>query len=124
MQILIIDDDTTTRMMLNNVIKRMGHTPLLAADGREGIAVFDRESPGLVITDWMMPGADGLAVTRHVRSHAKAGYVYVILVTVRRDRTSFIEGMEAGVDDFITKPVDLEELQARIKVGERILLKR
>lgn len=124
MQVLIADDDGASRLMLEQMVKKLGHETLGAGDGEEGFKLFEQHDPRLVITDWMMPNVDGLELTRRIRRKRLPKYTYVILVTVKTGKWSFLEGMEAGVDDFLTKPIDVDELRARIRVAERILLKK
>ncbi len=83
--------------------------------------LFKHETFPVVISDWMMPGLDGLELVRRIRHHGQNGYVYTILLTARSQKEDIVEGMEAGADDFVTKPFDAGELHARLRAGERIL---
>lgn len=121
MRILIADDDPASRRFLEYTLTRLGHEVESTADGPEAIAALLRaDAPRIAIIDWEMPGADGLVVCRVAR-HKEEPYVYVILLTARNRREDMLLGLAAGADDFLSKPVDLGELQARLRSGERIL---
>ena len=93
-----------------------------AADGSESLRILNgEESPRLAVLDWMMPSLDGVDVCRTVRRSGHEPYVYIILLTAKGHQTEIIEGLEAGADDYITKPYDLQELKARLRAGKRIL---
>ncbi|HTP13711.1 MAG TPA: response regulator, partial [Bacteroidota bacterium] len=102
-------------------LQAMGHTVTMAMDGEEAWDLYRTGRPQIVITDWMMPKIDGLEFTRMVRAHRDEFYAYVIFLTVLHGKGSFLEAMEAGADDYITKPFDLQQLKARLRVAERIL---
>ncbi len=121
MNILVAEDDAVSRLVLGATLRRLGHQPVLAENGREAWAAFQKESPPLVITDWIMGGIDGLELCRLIRAERRVKYTYVILLTVMQGKGAYLEGMNAGVDDFITKPFDPDELAARLRVAERIL---
>ena len=99
----------------------MGHEVTTAADGEEAWADLQVGHYPVVISDWQMPGMDGPELCRRLRKRGDERYAYFILVTATGGKQRYLEGMEAGADDFITKPVDMEELRARLKVAERIL---
>ena len=121
MRILIADDEATSRMLLQATLKRLGHEVVAVADGAAATqALLEPDAPRLAILDWMMPGASGLDVCRTIRQQAK-GYVYVILLTARDTPEDLVAGFEAGVDDFLTKPLDAAELRARLRSGARLL---
>ena len=121
MKILIADDDAVSRRLLESTLTRLGHTVEAVGDGTAAIAALtDAAGPRLAILDWMMPGADGLAVCRAVRGR-EAPYVYIILLTSRDRREDLVEALDAEVDDFLTKPFDKVELRARLRSGERVL---
>jgi diguanylate cyclase (GGDEF)-like protein len=120
-RILIADDDAVSRRLLEATLVRLGHDVVSVADGSEAItALLTSDGPRLAILDWVMPGADGLAVCRAVRRHA-APYVYVILLSARNSREDRVIGIDAEVDDFLTKPFDSTELVARLRSGERVI---
>jgi phosphoserine phosphatase RsbU/P len=122
MRILIADDDRMSTMMLCRTLEQWGFDVVVAHDG---IAAWERitgaEPPALAIVDWMMPGLDGLELCRRIRATSLPSPVYVILLTARTGRQELVTGLEAGADDYLTKPFDPDELRARIHVGERTL---
>jgi diguanylate cyclase (GGDEF)-like protein len=121
MHILIADDDPVSRRLLEVALVRMGHTVRAVSEGLAAIdALVAIDGPRIAILDWMMPGADGLAVCRAVRQHA-APYVYVILLTARHGPADMVAALDAGADEFLTKPFDAIELRGRLHAGERIL---
>ncbi|MBP7149170.1 MAG: diguanylate cyclase [Acidobacteria bacterium] len=125
MRILIADDEIVSRKLLTAVLRQMGHEVVSARDGAEAWQLLQRETIGLVIADWMMPRMDGLELIRRIRSapdeRDEQHYIYVILLTGRTDRQDIIRGLQAGADDYITKPFDRDELIFRIRAGERVL---
>lgn len=121
MKILIADDDPVARRLLERTLQRLGHEVVAVADGADALnALLDPAGPRMAILDWMMPGLDGLAVCRAVRDR-DAPYVYLILLTARDGDDDVVAGLVAEADDYLTKPFDARELNARIQSGERIL---
>jgi CheY-like chemotaxis protein len=122
MRILIADDDGVTTTMLSRTLEGWGFDVVVASDG---IAAWEcisgSEPPALAIVDWMMPGLDGIELCRAVRATALPFPVYVILLSARSSRQDLIAGLEAGADDYLTKPFDPDELRARIHVGQRTI---
>jgi DNA-binding response OmpR family regulator len=121
MRVLLVDDDPVSRRILTAVLTGLGHEAVPANDGADAWARFQAEDLDIVITDWMMPEVDGLELTRRIRARSKARYTYVLLLTALQGRARYLDGMDAGADDFVSKPVDREELQARLRVAERVL---
>lgn len=121
MRVLAVEDDPVSRRILTVVLERLGHEVLAANNGLEAWERFQAEPVDAVITDWMMPELDGLELTRRIRAHNKDRYTYVLLLTALTGRDRYLDGMMAGADDFVSKPVDKEELHARLRVAERIL---
>ncbi len=122
MKILAVEDDPVARAVLRQALLRLGHEVLEARDGAEALKVLEKETVRLVVSDWMMPELDGLGLCRAVRNRVDADYVYFILLTSREaDIDNQRESIEAGVDDFLTKPLDLQEIWMRLRVAERIL---
>lgn len=121
MKILIADDDRLSRRLLEATLTRLGHEAVVVTNGTDAQEELLRpEGPRLAILDWEMPGADGLSVCRVLRRRAEP-YVYVVLLTARDRREDMLVALEADVDDFLTKPLDAGELQARLRSGERLL---
>jgi diguanylate cyclase (GGDEF)-like protein len=121
MRILIAEDDTVSRRILEVTIVRLGHEAIVVTNGTDAEEVLLRpDGPRLAVLDWMMPGLDGLAVCRAVRRRVNP-YVYVVLLTARDRQEDMAVALEADVDDFLTKPFDPGELQARLRSGERLL---
>lgn len=121
MRILIADDDRVLLRLLQSALSREGHEVLEAADGQAAWELLQREPVRLVITDWMMPKMDGVELIRRIRAAGFPGYIYVILLTARDKKSDIVDGLEAGADDYLTKPFDPNELRARVSIGERIL---
>ncbi len=121
MRILIAEDDSVSRLVLLTKLKKLGHDVIVTQDGEEAWQAFIKEQPRLVITDWMMPRFDGLQLCGRIRAHEHEKYVYIIMLTALTGRKNYMEGMDAGADDFLNKPVDMDELRARLRVAERIL---
>jgi diguanylate cyclase (GGDEF)-like protein len=120
-RILIADDDTVSRRILEITLIRLGHEPVMVTNGTDAQEILLRpDGPRLAILDWMMPGADGLAVCRAVRRRAGT-YVYVVLLTARDQQEDKALALQADVDEFLIKPLDIGELQARLRSGERLL---
>jgi diguanylate cyclase (GGDEF)-like protein len=121
MRILIADDDPISRRFLEGTLVRFGHEVVAVAEGQAALAqVLAPDGPRLAILDWMMPNADGLEVCRRARADAPH-YVYVVLLTSRDRPEDRMAGLDAGADDFLTKPLDVVELRARLRSGERVV---
>jgi len=121
LKILIAEDDPASGRLLLASLKKLGYDIVLAANGRDAWYSFLSERPRIVVTDWMMPLVDGIELCSRIRAEGRAQYTYVILLTALSGKERFMEGMQAGADDFITKPFDIEALRVRLKVAERIL---
>jgi len=121
MKILIVEDNFDSSEMLRTLLEHDGHQVIATKDGREGLAEFERGHYWLVISDWLMPELDGLEMVRRIRASKLNYYPYIILVTALSGKAKFLAAMDAGVDDFMTKPYDPDELRARIIVAERIV---
>jgi DNA-binding response OmpR family regulator len=121
MKVLIADDDFTTRRLLQSYLEKWGHEVTAAKTGSEALELFERGDYSIVVTDWSMPEMDGLELIGRIRSLPRAGYVYIVLVTARAQAEDVVQGIEAGADDFVTKPFDRDELRARMRAGERIV---
>lgn len=122
MNILIADDDSIARRLTERMLRQMGYHPTVAENGREAAEkLLDQNGPRLALLDWMMPGLDGPQVCQQLRAAAERPYVYMILLTAKDSRQDLIAGLEAGADDYLTKPCHPEELNARLRTGLRIL---
>src|SRR5215510_12059807 len=121
MKVLIADDEAISRRLLQNYLEKWGHEVMVAQNGAEAWQLFERGEFPIVISDWMMPEMDGVELIRRIRASQRPGYVYAILVTSRSQKEDLVEGMEAGADDFITKPFDRDELRVRLRAGKRII---
>lgn len=121
MKILIADDDPASLLLLKSKLRRMGHDVTAARDGLEAWAALEKAPFSVLVSDGMMPGLDGFELCRRVRARKAERYTYIILLTAHEGREQYRQGMEAGADDFLTKPFDPDQLQARLRVAERIL---
>ncbi len=122
MNILIVEDARDQRMLLSVVLRKKGHTVLEAEDGMQAFAMLQSQPDiRIVISDWMMPGMDGIELLQQVRKASGERYTYFILLTGKSDRQAVVEGMNNGADDFLVKPVNFEELDARLNAGIRII---
>jgi diguanylate cyclase (GGDEF)-like protein len=121
MKILIADDDLTSRLLLGATLKKLGHEVTVTSDGEEAWDAMNREHFPLLISDWMMPNVDGLELCRLVRAARPTQYTYIVLLTALGGKSSYLDGMDAGADDYITKPFDEDQLVARLRVADRIL---
>ncbi len=122
MKILIAEDDRTSRAMLQVVLSKWGYEVSACADGQEAFAAFQTDdAPQLAVLDWMMPGMDGPTLCRKLREQDRKDPLYLILLTARGERDDIVHGLEAGADDYIAKPYDHQELQARVHVGCRMI---
>jgi phosphoserine phosphatase RsbU/P len=122
MKILIADDEPVSRRLLQLTLTKWGYEVMAVNDGREAWqALQQAEPPALAILDWVMPGLDGLEVCRRIRQMSLSLPVYIIFLTSKGSREDIVEGLQAGADDFLTKPFDTQELQARLQVGVRVV---
>lgn len=121
MPILIAEDDEASRIYLTRVLEKAGYEVVAAEDGDMAWDLFQKNNFRLVITDWIMPRVGGVALCRRIREKATNGYVFVIMVTARDRKSDIVEAIDAGADDYVTKPYDKGELLARIRAGSRII---
>jgi sigma-B regulation protein RsbU (phosphoserine phosphatase) len=121
-KILIADDDAIPRRFLQAALVQAGHEVVVARDGTEAWQMLQRvDAPQLAILDWLMPGMDGIEICRQVRQWDGTLYVYLILLTSKDQHADVITGLEAGADDYLTKPFDPQELEVRLRAGQRVL---
>jgi diguanylate cyclase (GGDEF)-like protein len=122
MRVLAAEDNPVFQYMLRTLLGRWGYDAVMAQDGNEALRILEScDTPRLAILDWMMPGMDGVEICRRVRSANKEPYIYIVLLTGRNQSEDLVEGMDAGADDYLTKPFDAHELRVRIRAGRRIL---
>ena len=123
MKILIADDDALSRRLLQKTLERAGYDVTAVENGRLAFEQLCRpDGPRLALLDWVMPELDGPEVCRAVRKRSENLYVYMVLLTSKGSKQDTVLGLESGADDYLTKPFDTEELRARLRVGERVLL--
>jgi putative two-component system response regulator len=120
-KILIIDDDDVALEVLEHALSQFGYQVTVARNGREGLDLVRSGQFRMVVSDWEMPKMTGIELCREIRRRSASGYVYVILLTSRHGTQSVVDGMNAGADDFVSKPFQPQELVVRIRAGERIL---
>ena len=118
-QILIIDDDPAIQMLLKRTLAKSGYDVTVASDGKEGLAKAKEIVPGMVICDWMMPQMNGIEVCRQIKATPKLSTTFFILLTSRDSVDDRVEGLDAGADDFVCKPIEIFELDARVRSGLR-----
>jgi sigma-B regulation protein RsbU (phosphoserine phosphatase) len=121
MKVLAVDDDAVSRTILASALRRLGHDAVAVPDAAQALRLVAEQRISLVVTDWLMPGTDGLDLTRRLRADSTSPYTYVLILTAVEGRDNWLKAMDAGVDDFLPKPVDESMLGARIHVAERIL---
>ena len=121
MRILIAEDDRASNLLLTRTLEGWGHEVLATANGREAWYRFRAEPVSVVITDWMMPDMNGIELCRKIRAVDRPEYTYILILTSLEGKGRYLEGMDAGADDYVVKPFDREELAARLRVCERIL---
>jgi len=123
MRILIAEDDVVTGRFIAESLQPWGYEPTLVHNGLEAMAVMGNENaPPIALLDWKMPGLDGIEVCRRIRQVAGRPYTYVVLLTGMTGRETMLAGLDAGADDFLVKPVDSQELRARLNAGRRIVV--
>jgi sigma-B regulation protein RsbU (phosphoserine phosphatase) len=123
MRILIADDDAVSLLALQAVLKKRGHSVVTAEDGAVAWQHLQAEDPpALAIFDWMMPGVDGLELCRRIRADERLKSLYVLLLTSRDGQAHVVEGLEAGANDYVRKPFNRAELEARVQVGIQVML--
>jgi two-component system cell cycle response regulator len=120
--VLIAEDDPIFRRILESWFKKWHYAVTAVGNGLDAWEVLQTENaPQLAILDWMMPGMDGIELCRRIRGRQQDSYRYVVLLTAKDDKEDVVAGLEAGADDYLTKPFDVDELRARVRAGKRIL---
>jgi two-component system, cell cycle response regulator len=121
LQVLVVDDSSVYRKLVADTLYYQPYSLLMAKSATEALELFAQHAPPIVLTDWMMPDLTGLELCQRIRSDSQSSYTYVILLTSMTEKDSVVKGLEAGADDYLTKPFDPGELQARLAVGSRII---
>ncbi len=122
MRILIAEDDPGTRLLLKSQLIKWGYEVDAYSDGKEAWkAILNKNSPRLMILDWIMPGMDGIEICSEIRRLDQREYFYIILLSSKSGKENIVRGLEAGADDYVTKPFDPNELKVRLRAGDRIL---
>lgn len=122
MKVLVADDDPVLRLSISSLLLRLGYEVVSARDGLEAWNVLQQDDPPrLAIVDWMMPKLDGLELCSRLRAATDRRYTYVLLLTSKNERQDVITGLDSGADDYLTKPAEMGELDARLRVGKRIV---
>jgi diguanylate cyclase (GGDEF)-like protein len=122
MKILAAEDNPISQSMLKSMLTKWGYEVMMACDGNEAWQILrSTEAPQMAILDWMMPGQDGVELCRRLRATAREPYTYVLLLTARTDSKDLVEAIDAGADDYLTKPFNALELRARLRAGRRII---
>ncbi|MEZ5396075.1 MAG: diguanylate cyclase [Bryobacterales bacterium] len=121
MRVLIVEDDPSAAGLVQRILRRLGHESDIATDAAQGWQMLEEGAYRIVVSDWMMPGEDGLSLCRRIRASSLPFYVYVMILTGRSQHRDLLEALSAGADDFLVKPVDPDELRVRLLVAERIV---
>ena len=121
-RILIAEDDPISRRVLEVFLMKRGYSVTSATNGNDALRILlDDNSPRLAVLDWMMPELEGPQICRRVRETVGRPYIYILLLTARNQKGDLVEGLNSGADDYLTKPFDSQEMEARLTVGQRIL---
>ena len=121
MKILVVDDELVSRKKLEKLLGALGHEAQVTTDGQQAWRLWKKERPRMVLTDWIMPEMDGPELCRRIRAAEGSQYTYIIMITSKESTQDIVTGMDAGADDFITKPFVKEELAVRMRAGERMI---
>ncbi len=122
MKILIAEDEPISRKLLATNLAKWGHDVIVTADGMEAAQRLDDQTEiRMAVLDWMMPHRDGLDICREIKKNRDGEFVYVIMLTARTQKDSIVTALDAGADDYVTKPFDAAELRSRVRAGERII---
>jgi diguanylate cyclase (GGDEF)-like protein len=120
-ELLVVDDSPVYRKLVEQVLSVGTYTLLFARDGAEAMKLYEEHSPSIVITDWMLPDFSGFELCERIRADETRPYTYIIVMTSNTEKGNVVKGLEAGADDYLTKPFDPGEMLARIGVGRRII---
>ncbi len=119
--VLVADDSPVARKLIENALPPDRFFILRAKTGREALALFAEHSPGVVITDWMMPDLSGIELCERLRTEFRDRFTYIIMLTGVSEKSEVVKGLQAGADEYLTKPFHPDELLARTEVGKRIV---
>jgi len=120
LRILLAEDSAASRFLLQRAVEELGHECVVAEDGEQAWEIYKRHDPEVVISDWIMPGLDGDELCRRIRADADGPYTYFVMLTSLEDKEHVLRGMQAGVDDYLTKPLDRNDLTARLIAASRV----
>jgi sigma-B regulation protein RsbU (phosphoserine phosphatase) len=120
MKILLAEDSAASRFLLQRAVEELGHDCIVAEDGLQAWDLYKRSGAEVVISDWIMPGLDGDELCRRIRSDGEVSYTYFVMLTSLEDKEHVLRGMRAGVDDYLTKPLDRNDLSARLIAASRV----
>ena len=122
MKVLVADDDLASRRILGSLLEKNGHEPVLVSDGNEAWEVLRSvDSPRVAILDWLMPGIDGESLCKKIREIKQDVPIYIIMLTIKNEKQDIIRGLDAGANDYLSKPYNPGELRARVEVGRRMV---
>jgi CheY-like chemotaxis protein/putative methionine-R-sulfoxide reductase with GAF domain len=119
-RVLIAEDDPHVRSLVRDVVEDLGHSTACVSDGAQALAQFSQQGADVVVSDWMMPGLDGVQLCQRMRSRVDAPYTYFILLTALGDTEHRLAGIQAGADDYVSKPFSIEDIEARLVAAERV----
>jgi diguanylate cyclase (GGDEF)-like protein len=121
MRVLVVEDDRSMRTLLEKMLLAAGHYVVIASNGIEALSMIEKERPQLIVTDWIMPQMDGIALCRELRDKPENRSIYVIIVTMQDSADKLVEAFEAGADDYISKPITPKIFFARLRAGQRVV---
>lgn len=121
LRILLVDDERTSRTILSKILQDAGYKVIEVADGKQALAAVAEQRPDIVVTDWLMPGMDGIEMIRQLRQTRAGNSLYVIIITAQTEEDHLVQAFDVGTDDFISKPIKPRVLLSRMKAGERII---
>lgn len=122
MRVLVAEDDLTSRTILTAILVKWGYEVVPATDGEQALEILQKpDSPRLALLDWSMPGLSGVEVCSRLRKNQDHDSIYVIILTAKSEKKNIVEGLNTGANDYIIKPYDNDELQARVNVGKRMV---
>ena len=121
MRVLLVDDDIATLGLLEKSISKWGYDVAKARNGREAFEQTGMDDIDILVSDWQMPEMNGLELCQKVRSLKLQRYIYIILISAKDSDPDIVRGLQGGVDDYLTKPLNLDELKARLEIGARII---